>query len=114
MAPMRMRCRWTRISPCIVVSLCLQNHAPKSIAPLIAHTLQANRARFAELMGMDRAAGDPMWLCHTCKRTLDADSVPPTSVHNHMELAPIPPELQGLTVMETRLISQVCSSVAVC
>ena len=69
---------------------------------------QANRARFAELLGMNYEPGAPMWLCDTCRRALENDNIPSTaSDANHMRLSYIPVELQDLTVMETRLISQV-------
>ena len=52
--------------------------------------------------------GAPMWLCDTCRRALENDNIPSTaSDANHMRLSYIPVELQDLTVMETRLISQV-------
>lgn len=50
-----------------------------------------------------------MWLCDTCRRALENDLIPSAATDaNNMRLSYIPEELQGLTVMETRLISQVC------
>ena len=68
---------------------------------------QATRQTYAALLGVEHAEGQPMWLCKTCMRALQGGNVPSTSAANNMALAPIPPELQGLTVMETRLISRV-------
>ena len=68
---------------------------------------QATRQMYAALLGVEHAEGQTMWLCNTCKRALQGGNVPSTSAANNMALAPIPPELQGLTVMETRLISRV-------
>lgn len=70
---------------------------------------QASRVEFGRILGIDHVPGAPMWLCATCQRALRPPnpSLPAASCPNSMFLYNIPPELQGLSVMETRLISQV-------
>ncbi|XP_069378951.1 uncharacterized protein [Paralichthys olivaceus] len=47
------------------------------------------------------------WICHTCNSHLRRGSMPSIAVANELELAPIPPELGELNVLERQLIAKV-------
>lgn len=45
------------------------------------------------------------WICLACKKYLELGKIPECSIGNDMKFPVIPPELQGLTKLEERLIS---------
>ncbi|KAK0151948.1 ATP-dependent DNA helicase PIF1 [Merluccius polli] len=47
------------------------------------------------------------WICHTCDNHLSRGRMPSTAVANNLELAPIPPELAILNVLERQLIAKI-------
>ena len=46
------------------------------------------------------------WLCHTCCNYLKRNKLPPQADANNLKLPTIPDELQGLSTLEERLLSQ--------
>ncbi|KAK0133511.1 hypothetical protein N1851_030971 [Merluccius polli] len=47
------------------------------------------------------------WICHTCDNHLSRGRMPSTAVANNLELAPIPPGLAKLNVLERQLIAKI-------
>ncbi|KAE8291528.1 hypothetical protein D5F01_LYC08879 [Larimichthys crocea] len=47
------------------------------------------------------------WICHTCDSHLTRGKMPTIAVANNLELAPIPPELAALNVLERQLIAKI-------
>ncbi|KAK0147923.1 hypothetical protein N1851_012383 [Merluccius polli] len=47
------------------------------------------------------------WICHTSDNHLSRGRMPSTAVANNLELAPIPPELAILNVLERQLIAKI-------
>ncbi|KAJ8372306.1 hypothetical protein AAFF_G00290920 [Aldrovandia affinis] len=47
------------------------------------------------------------WICHTCDSHLIKGGMPSIAVANSLELAPIPPELEELNVLERQLIAKI-------
>ncbi|KAJ8367373.1 hypothetical protein AAFF_G00320420 [Aldrovandia affinis] len=47
------------------------------------------------------------WICHTCDSHLIKGGMPSIAVANSLELAPIPPELDELNVLERQLIVKI-------
>ncbi|XP_059203438.1 uncharacterized protein LOC131982826 isoform X1 [Centropristis striata] len=47
------------------------------------------------------------WICHTCHSHLSRGRMPSMAAANNLELAPIPPELEDLNVLERQLIAKI-------
>ena len=47
------------------------------------------------------------WICHTCNNHLRRGKMPPLAVANNLALAPIPPELAPLNVLERQVIARI-------
>ena len=52
------------------------------------------------------SAENRIWLCYTCLRYLRRNKIPPQSNANNLKLPSTPEDLNGLTTLEERLLSQ--------
>ncbi|XP_074549060.1 uncharacterized protein LOC141807175 [Halichoeres trimaculatus] len=108
--------------PTYVCTVCHRTMFPNQVKPCKREKYSANvRVAEACLTGSyvhvcDMECSSPCfspperlqeWICHNCDSHLSRGKIPTYAVANNLELAPIPPELAELNVLERQLIAKI-------